>query len=185
MKKLFLQILLLLPIATALSQNKYVYEMSMNSYNIGYYYVEYSNNASSKSNTLLAQFYDESKPCANLHVDFVIKRDTISAVTDDKGCVCLDFKTLAPDVLLTVIVQPRFRTIEYTRKCVYFWEWNEQNRPVKLNVFVEKQYDPVVHIKSEKSLSIQDMEDIRNAILSGNIKSINNKGVEVSEEIHL
>ena len=159
--------------------------MSMNSYGIGYYYVEYCNNASSKSDTLVVQFYDECKPCANLQVDFVIKRDTISAVTDDIGCAYLDIKTISSDVILTVIVQPRFRTIEYTRKSVYFWEWNEQYRPVRLNVFVEKQYDPIVHIKSKKPLSIQDIEEIKQAILTRNTTSLNRKGIEISEVIHL
>lgn len=183
MRKLYLA-LFFLPIETMMSQNTYVYEMSMNSYNIGYYYVEYSNQVSPKD-TLVAQFYDGEQPCANLPVDFVIGRDTVSVITDKTGCVYLDFKIIGPDDILTVFIHPTFQKIDCMKANVYFWEWSGQQHPTKLNVFVENQYNPIVHIKSKKQLSPSDMERIKNTILNDSVLWFNTKDIDVSVIMHL
>lgn len=168
-----------------LSQNTHVYEMSMTHYNIGYYYVEYSNNVSLWNDTVAICFFDESQPCINLHVAFVINSDTIFAISDKKGYVYLNFKEVNSDVFFKIIVYPRFDKIGYMEKCIYFWEWGDLNYPEKINVFVEHEYNSTVHIRSKKSLSLQDMEKIKEAVLNNKLSKIGIKDVEISVIMHL
>ena len=185
MRKSLFIILTFFPVVNVLSQNTYVYEMSMNSYNIGYYYIEYSENISSPSDTLVVHFYDKSKPCINLHVNFAVKRDTISAVTDMTGSVYLDCKKITRDDILTVMVKPMHQTIGYLEMPVYFWEWREQKRPVKINVFVEHKYNSIVHIRSRKPLSLQEMDKIKQAVQNNNLSEIEKDDIEISVIEHI
>lgn len=186
MKKSFFIILLFFPIANILAQNTYVYEMSMNRYDIGYYYVEYSNVISKKNDTVVIRFYDRDQPCFSVHVAFVIKSDTIYATSDKNGCVYLNIKEINPnDGILKVIVFSSFGKIGYMEKCIYFWDWDESNYPERINVFIENQFRSIVHIKSKKPLSLREMDEIKHAVLNNTVSKIKNKNVDISVVEHL
>lgn len=185
MKKSLFIILTFFPIVNVLSQNTYVYEMSMSHYNVGYYYVEYNNNGSLKNDTVTVRFFDENQPCVNLHVAFVINSDTIFAVSDKDGIVYLDFKEMDSELFFKVIVYPTFDKIGYMEKCIYFWEWGELNYPEKVNVFVEHEYNSIVHIRCRKPLSLQEMDKIKQAVLNNNLSEIEKDNVEISVIEHL
>ena len=180
MKKIFFIILLFFPIANILAQNTYVYEMSMNRYDVGYYYIEYSNNISKKNDTLAIRFYDRGQPCFSVHVAFVVKSDTTFAISDKNGYVYLNFNKINSDDILKIIVYSTFGGIGYMEKCIYFWDWNESNYPEKINVFIENQFTPVVHIKSRKPLSLREMDEIKHAVLKNDLSKVKNKYVDIS-----
>ena len=185
MKKYFFIILLFFPIANILAQNTYVYEMSMNRYDVGYYYVEYNNNISKKNDSLAIRFYDRGQPCYSVHVAFVIKSDTTFAISDKDGYVYLNFKDINPNDILKVIVFSSFGKIGYTEKCIDFWEWNESNYPERINVFIENQFRSIVHIKSKKPLSLREMDEIKHAVLNNTVSKIKNKNVDIYVVEHL
>ena len=159
--------------------------MSMNHCDIGYYYVEYSNNISKKNDTLAIRFYDGDQPCFSVHVALVIKSDTTFAISDKNGYVYLNFKDIHPNDMLKVIVYPSFDKIEHTKKCIYFWDWNEYNYPETINVFIENKFNSIVHIKSKKQLSLKEMDEIKHAVLNNNLSKIKNKNIEISVLMHL
>jgi len=185
MKKSFFIILLFFPVVNILAQNTYVYEMSMNRYDVGYYYIEYSNNISKKTDTLVIRFYDKDQPCYGVHVAFVIKSDTLYATSDKNGYVYLNFKEINPDDILKVIVYSTFDKIGYMEKCIYFWDWDETNYPERINVFIENKFNSIVHIKSKKTLSLKEMDEIKHAVLNNNLSNIKNKNIDISVIIHL
>lgn len=180
MEKSFFIILLFFPVSNILAQKNHVYEMSMNHYDVGYYCVEYNNNISKKNDTLAIRFYDRGQPCFSVHVAFVIKSDTTFAISDKNGYVYLNFKDINPGDILKVIVYSSFDKIEYTEKCIYFWDWNEFNYPEIINVFIENKFNSIVHIKSRKPLSLKEMDEIKRAVLNNNLSKIKNKNVDIS-----
>ena len=185
MKKILLLCVLSFQVTVALSQKTYVYEMSINRYNVGYYCVEYTKTPVLCDNPLVIYFYNDRQPLYHLHVDFVTKCDTVRSITDTDGCVYLDRQFIKPNQMLKIIIHQSFRTIEYSVSIVHFWEWKDVAVPAKINVSVAMEYPCIAHIRSPKPLSSQDMEELKNAILNNNLSEIKSRGVELSLLIHL
>lgn len=169
------------PIANSFTQKLYEYEMSMSGYNVGYYYVEYSNQTSPQNDSLVVQFlFYENVPCRNIHVDFVIGSDTVFAICDTNGCVNLPRDMIKPNKFFKFVIHPMliFDKVEYMEKIIRFWEWGKNNQIEKINVYVTRRYNSVVYIKSKKPLSPKKIIRIKEDALKKKVPR-KNKNIEV------
>ena len=182
MRKIIIFISVFFPITNSFTQELYEYEMSMSGYNVGYYYVEYSNQTSPQNDSLVVQFlFNENVACRNIHVDFIIGLDTLFTICDTNGCVNLPRDIIKPYKFFKFVIHPMlvFDKVEYMEKVIHFSEWGKNNQIEKINVYVIRRYSSMVYIKSKKPLPPKKIAKIKEDVLKNKVTR-KNKNIEVS-----
>lgn len=143
-------------------KREYIYEMSFQELETGYYFVEYDNQRtdSIQIQICVMDFYQKPVMC---DVDIVQNTDTLKFQTNEFGFFYYGINYNHRTLCVSINNDGTRRTNFY--KCIHFWDWDDNRSPSRIVIVLGEKEPGIIHIKSKRPIVISDFQEIKNKYL--------------------